>query len=143
MILTGDLAQLPPVGMTESLAMNPERLRQIGLNPICFSLEVPVRQAAESGILNNATIIRQFLYSGFPVENFALYVNDFPDVEAVSSADLADRLAASWSEVGQDETIIITRSNKRANNQKTTIIGAGKTLFGISLPMERWPRWHG
>lgn len=116
MILTGDLAQLPPVGMTESLAMNPERLRQIGLNPICFSLEVPVRQAAESGILNNATIIRQFLYSGFPVENFALYVNDFPDVEAVSSADLADRLAASWSEVGQDETIIITRSNKRANN---------------------------
>ena len=126
-----------------------------------------MRQAAESGILNNATIIRQFLYSGFPVENFALYVNDFPDVEAVSSADLADRLAASWSEVGQDETIIITRSNKRANNfnkairnmvmyaeeplqqgdrpviSKTTIIGAGKTLFGISLPMERWPRWHG
>ena len=40
MILIGDLAQLPPVGMTESLAMNPERLRQIGLNPICFSLEV-------------------------------------------------------------------------------------------------------
>ena len=37
-------------------------------------------------------------------------------MEAVSSADLADRLAASWSEVGQDETIIITRSNKRANN---------------------------
>lgn len=116
MILVGDLAQLPPVGMTDSPAMNPERLRQIGLNPITFSLDVPVRQSAGSGILYNATIVRQFLFSGLPSESFTLYAKDYPDVSVISSADLADALSDSWSSVGQDETLIVTRSNKRANN---------------------------
>ena len=48
MILVGDLAQLPPVGQTDSPAMNPDRLKSIGLNPICFSLDKPARQAADS-----------------------------------------------------------------------------------------------
>ncbi len=116
MILVGDLAQLPPVGMSESPAMNPQRLRQIGLNPITFSLDLPVRQGAGSGILYNATNVRHFLFSDYPPENFSLYVNGFPDVEVVSSADLADRLSESWSSVGAEETLIVTRSNKRANN---------------------------
>lgn len=116
MILVGDLAQLPPVGMQESPAMNPERLRQIGLNPISFSLDLPARQAAGSGILNNATVVRQFLFSEFPPENFSLYASEFPDVEVISSSDLADSLADSWGSVGKEETLIVTRSNKRANN---------------------------
>ncbi|MDE6444726.1 MAG: AAA family ATPase, partial [Muribaculaceae bacterium] len=58
MILVGDTAQLPPVGQKESLAMNPERLQKIGLNPIRFTLDKPVRQAAGSGILHNATLVR-------------------------------------------------------------------------------------
>lgn len=116
MVLVGDLAQLPPVGMTDSPAMNPERLRQIGLNPVTFSLDVPVRQAAGSGILYNATIIRQFLYSNFPSENFSLYVRNFADVTVVDPRELADYLSSSWSSVGVEETLIVTRSNKRANN---------------------------
>lgn len=116
MILVGDTAQLPPVGMTDSPAMNPDRLKQIGLNPICFTLDVPVRQTAGSGILYNATIVRQFLFSGFPPENFSIRTSGFPDVTVVSSSELADFLSDSWSQVGQEETLIVTRSNKRANN---------------------------
>ena len=116
MILVGDLAQLPPVGQTESPAMNPERLRQIGLNPVTFTLDVPVRQTAGSGILHNATIVRQFLFSNFPPENFRLQTNSFPDVSVISSQELADSLSDSWGLVGKEETLIVTRSNKRANN---------------------------
>ena len=116
MIFVGDVAQLPPVGMSESPAMNPERLRQINLNPITFSLDIPARQTAGSGILYNATIVRQFLFSGFPPENFQLYASGFPDVRAISSAELAEELSDSWGMVGRDETLIVTRSNKRANN---------------------------
>ncbi len=116
MILVGDLAQLPPVGQSDSPAMNPERLRQLGLNPITFSLDLPVRQSAASGILHNATVIRSFLFGGYNNNDFALSVSKFPDVETVSSRDLADYLGASWGLVGQDETLIVTRSNKRANN---------------------------
>lgn len=116
MILVGDIAQLPPVGMSESPAMNPDRLRQIGLNPVQFSLEEPARQAEGSGILFNATIIRQFLFSNFPPENFTFHTDGYPDVKIVSSSDLADYLSDSWSTVGVEETLIVTRSNKRANN---------------------------
>ncbi len=116
MILVGDIAQLPPVGMTESPAMNPDRLASLGLNPITFSLDRPVRQSAESGILYNATVIRQFLFSGFPAEKFTMYAGRYPDVTVVSSSELADYLSDSWSTVGVEETLIVTRSNKRANN---------------------------
>lgn len=116
MILVGDLAQLPPVGQSDSPAMNPERLRQIGLNPVCFTLDLPVRQTAGSGILYNATIIRQFLFNKFDKDEFRLYIREFPDIAKVSSQELAESLSDSWSHVGQDETLIVTRSNRRANN---------------------------
>lgn len=115
MIFVGDEAQLPPVGQTQSTAMNPERLRDFGLNPRRFSLELPVRQAAMSGIIHNATYMRQKLFfPGFKGPD-AIFVKEFPDVKAISSEELADELSTSWSEVGEDETLIITRSNRRAN----------------------------
>lgn len=116
MILVGDTAQLPPVGQSESLAMNPERLIKIGLNPIRFSLDQPVRQTAGSGILYNATLVRKALLSNRPKESFFLSVSKFPDISVISSGELADALSDSWGLVGQEETLIITRSNKRANN---------------------------
>lgn len=116
MILVGDVAQLPPVGQSESMAMNADRLSQIGLNPIRFSLDKPVRQAQESGILHNATIVRQALFSNLPPEKFALSVGGFPDISVISSNELADTLSDSWGSVGVEETIIVTRSNRRANN---------------------------
>lgn len=116
LMLVGDEAQLPPVGQTSSTAMNPDRLRSLGLDPICFSLEIPVRQDIESGIIRNATYIRYLLTHPEKDAPPELYVRGYPEVEAVSSKDLADRLAESWSKAGADETLIVTRSNKRANN---------------------------
>lgn len=121
MILVGDVAQLPPVGQSESPAMNFDRLIQVGLNPVGYSLEIPVRQSAESGVLHNATVARSFLSGKYPIDKFAFYLRGFQDIEAISSRDLADMLSDSWSEAGQDETIIITRSNRRANDYNRAI----------------------
>lgn len=122
MILVGDKAQLPPVGQTDSPAMNLERLKQTGLAPFSHTLDVPVRQAAESGILYNATMVRHILdrllagnVSGLKPGQLPLKLTGFPDIHAVSSIDLADQISSSWSTVGAEETLIITRSNGRAN----------------------------
>lgn len=116
MILVGDVAQLPPVGQERSSAMDPDRLKNLGLNPTRFSLELPVRQAALCGIIRNATYLRNKLF----IPDFdgpdAIFAHEFPDVEVISSEELADELANSWNEVGEDETLIITRSNRRAND---------------------------
>lgn len=116
MMLVGDEAQLPPVGQVESTAMKPERLRQLGLNPVCAVLDIPARQAAGSGIVHNATIVRQLLFNSVPGLPVALEVTGFPEVVPVSSVELAEVLADSYAAVGEEETIIVTRSNKRANN---------------------------
>ncbi|MDE6254922.1 MAG: AAA family ATPase [Muribaculaceae bacterium] len=107
MILVGDEAQLPPVGQTSSSAMNPERLRGMGLSPVTHSLDLPVRQAAMSGIIHNATYLRQKLFYPDSDAPDALFIKDFPDVVALSSEDLAESLATSHAEVGEDETLII------------------------------------
>lgn len=114
-IFVGDVAQLPPVGHSDSPAMNLVRLRQLGLYPTAFNLRNSMRQARESGILANATAIRRFLF-GRPSVHFHLKASGFADVETVSPADLADFLSSSWATAGAEETIIISRSNRRANN---------------------------
>ena len=121
MILVGDSAQLPPVGQTISHAMDIDRLRQLGLIPIYCSLQEPVRQASESGILYNATIIRQFLTNNYPIEKFSIYKERFKDIRFVDPGEMLDELSSSWATVGKDETIVITRSNYRANIINNTI----------------------
>lgn len=120
-IFVGDEAQLPPVGMETSPAMDPQRYRKMGMDPIHFTLDTPMRQTEGSGILSNATLIRRRMTAppGSPLPE--LLVKGFDDVEVVSSADLADSLSDSWSAVGGDETIIITRSNSRANKYNQAI----------------------
>ena len=114
LILVGDIAQLPPVGQSDSPAMMPERLRQLGLDPIQYVLERPVRQAVASGILYNAVRIRNCMIKN-PLPIPKIWANGFADVEVVSSEFFVERLTDSYSEVGEEETIVITRSNKRAN----------------------------
>lgn len=116
MVLIGDEAQLPPVGQEFATAMNPERLKQLGLTPICTTLDVPLRQASDSGIVHNATLVRSFLFNDPLPSEVSLELSGFPDIMAVSSLELAELLADSYSQVGQDETLIITRSNRRAND---------------------------
>ena len=116
LLLVGDEAQLPPVGQRDSTAMRRERLVELGLDPIRFVLDVPARQKEDSGIVHNATLVRQkmeALDSGVPLW---LEATGFPDVEVVDPRELPDKLSDSYSEVGQEETLVITRSNWRAND---------------------------
>lgn len=116
MILVGDEAQLPPVGQTGSLALDATRLAELGLEPVEFTLDIPVRQESGSGIIINATNVRHWLHYPPSQGKPELHVSPYDDVRVVSTADLADELSASWSMVGLDETLVVTRSNRRANN---------------------------
>ncbi len=115
LMLVGDTAQLPPVGEELSPALNPEKLRAYGLSVETASLTEVVRQAEESGILWNATSLRRLLaegqLGGFP----RLRTRGFTDVRLMPGSELIDALEDSYYQHGTDQTIVVTRSNKRAN----------------------------
>ncbi len=109
LLLIGDHAQLPPVGETESPALMTSVLKGYGLLVSECTLNEVLRQSEDSGILFNATIIRN-MTSGMPQIQFG-----FPDIHRVAGDELIETLASSYSRVGMDETLVVTRSNKRAN----------------------------
>ena len=114
LILIGDEAQLPPVGEEESPALSNDILEGYGLSVTDFTLRQVVRQAQSSGILWNATLLRTLLSDGI-IYNFPrLRTTSFSDICVVSGEELIESLEDSYSEVGKDETLIVTRSNKRA-----------------------------
>ena len=137
MILVGDSAQLPPVGQSSSHAMEVDRIKSLGLNPYYFTLQQPARQTSESGILYNATMIRNLLLSDGSIHNFAIHQKGFPDVKIVETNEMLDDLSSSWASVGQDETIVITRSNYRANIINNTI---RKFLLDADAPLVKGER---
>ena len=114
LILVGDEAQLPPVGETESPALSTELLEGYGLTVMEYTLRQVVRQAQESGILWNATALRQMLTEGEVYSFPRLRTRGFADIRTVSGEELLESLEDSYGEVGRDETIVVTRSNKRA-----------------------------
>jgi ATP-dependent exoDNAse (exonuclease V) alpha subunit len=114
LILIGDTAQLPPVGLDLSPALNPAYLSQGGLKVQDVFLSDVVRQSEESGILKNATIIRSMIEAGetgLP----KLELDGFPDVERIDGTNLIEELENAYSRYGEHDTIVISRSNKRAN----------------------------
>ncbi|MDL2220959.1 AAA family ATPase [Parabacteroides sp. OttesenSCG-928-N08] len=114
LILMGDVAQLPPVMQTESPALNAEVLRGYGLEVSEVTLTQIVRQSEDSGVLFNATQLREALRS-HTVEAFPLLATKgFADVRKVDGSDLIEEIGSAYSRDGVDDTIIITRSNKRA-----------------------------
>jgi exodeoxyribonuclease-5 len=113
LILLGDTAQLPPVGSTESPAMTPEAFRQMGLKVNRATITRTVRQQKQSGILYNATWLRRAMMN-VPIPEPTLFVSPFDDVEVVEPEELEDELGMSFSEYGEEQTIMITRSNRRA-----------------------------
>lgn len=113
MILLGDTAQLPPVGSSESPAMNVEVLKGFGLRVTRAVLTAVVRQASESGILYNATWLRRAMGRN-PLPEPRLFINQFTDVDVVTGEDLADELSVAYNACGITGTLIVTRSNKRA-----------------------------
>ena len=115
MLLVGDKAQLPPVGEEESPALRSDVLRAYGLTVYECDLNEVLRQSQDSGILYNATVIRQMITHDEVTQLPKIRFKGFADISIVSGDELIERLASSYSEVGIDETMVITRSNKRAN----------------------------
>ena len=115
LMLIGDKAQLPPVGEQESPALMASVLRGYGMKVYECDLNQVLRQSEDSGILWNATSIRNLSLVTHHLSLPQIRLNGFADVQVVSGDELIESLASSYSRVGMDETIVVTRSNKRAN----------------------------
>lgn len=115
LLLIGDTAQLPPVKLTISPALDKDLLaNHYNKEVISIELDEVVRQREESGILVNATAIRDALDNGF-YESFR-FTAAYPDViRPMDGQELMDAINDSYSELGNEETVVIVRSNKRAN----------------------------
>jgi len=114
LILMGDVAQLPPVGQTESPALNTSVLNGYNLCVTEIMLTQIVRQAQDSGILFNATRIREALRTNAVEIYPTLLFKGFNDIRKLSGEDLIEELTSAYHTDGIEETMIITRSNKRA-----------------------------
>ena len=114
LMLVGDSAQLPPVGEQLSPALNPQVLSGYGLRVRQAALTQVLRQVDDSGILWNATMLRQLISSDEMASFPRFRISSFPDVRVVNGEDLVEVLEDSYYRCGEDQTIVITRSNKRA-----------------------------
>ncbi len=114
MLLIGDTAQLPPVGEDESPALIPEILYGYGATLFECDLSEVLRQEQESGILYNATAIRSLIQHEEATELPKLRFRGFSDIISLPGNEIIDTLSSSYSRVGIDDTIVITRSNKNA-----------------------------
>jgi len=116
LLLIGDKAQLPPVKSDLSPALDAEQLDLIYNKRVtAIELDEVVRQGQESGILSNATRIREVLDNAF-YESFQFNLNGFKDIiRLIDGQEVMDAINDSYSEHGHEETAIIVRSNKRAN----------------------------
>ena len=140
MLLVGDCAQLPPVGEEEAPALHAEVLEAMGLKVYECDLREVLRQSQDSGILVNATYIRSLTpapsprrgeillqsdsgldFSKFSCDNLLkvglprIRFKGFADIVMVPGDELVERISSSYADVGMDETMVVTRSNKRAN----------------------------
>ena len=114
LLLLGDTAQLPPVMQPHSPALERDKLLGYGLKVHDFTLTHVVRQALESGILHNATLLRQQLVDERTSEFPHFELDGFTDIRKLNGMDLIDEIQRSYDGVGVEDTIVVTRSNKRA-----------------------------
>ncbi len=116
LILVGDAAQLPPVGLDESPALSPEYME--GFGGVSYAtLTTVVRQAEGSGILLNATHLRTLLDSmedPIGLSDLALRGEGFPDFRRIGGGELLETLSDAYDKYGTDEVAVLCRSNKRA-----------------------------
>ncbi len=115
MMLIGDKAQLPPVGEEESPALSASFIQGYGMRVYEADLNQVLRQSEDSGILWNATRIRSQESGVRSLSLPQIRLKGFADVCVVPGDELIESLSDSYSHVGMDETMVITRSNKRAN----------------------------
>ena len=119
MILIGDSAQLPPVGLDASPALSKDYMAMMG-GTVFAELSTVVRQQQESGILYNATSVRQVMSEldygpgVMDVCDLGLETEPFDDIERISGGELIEKISDAYSRYGEDETVILCRSNRRA-----------------------------
>lgn len=119
LMLVGDGAQLPPVGRDDSPALDPGRMGVYG-GVEYASMDDVVRQEAQSGILFNATLVRMMIENR--IDDIPMFRTEgFGDVATVDGSDFTEKLEECYSRYGRDETIVITRSNKRAGRFNESI----------------------
>lgn len=115
LLLMGDTAQLPPVGEELSPALFPDALRGYGLTVWETELTQVVRQDQDSGILWNATQLRHMLAEEDCFALPKIKISGFADIKALPGDELIETLNSCYTHDGLDDTIVISRSNKRAN----------------------------
>ena len=121
LVLLGDSAQLPPVSQPESPALDLSVLQGYGLEVQSMTLTEVVRQAKTSGILTNATLLRKKIEKGQTGDFPKLSAQTGADVQVVNGEDLLETIQDAYYRDGLEETIVITRSNKRANGYNNAI----------------------
>jgi exodeoxyribonuclease-5 len=116
LLLIGDTAQLPPVKLDMSPALEKKTLvNYYNKEVIELELDEVMRQQKDSGILVNATRLRDRLEDGF-FEDFKFSEMIYPDViRPLDGQEIMDAISDSYSELGNEDTVVIVRSNKRAN----------------------------
>ena len=118
-ILIGDSAQLPPIGLDASPALSRDYMVMMG-GTVFAELKTVVRQHKESGILYNATLLRQLIGESdygsgeIDISDLGLEIKTFDDIERVSGGELIEKITDAYSIYGEDDTMILCRSNKRA-----------------------------
>ena len=121
MILIGDSAQLPPIGLDCSPALSRDYMQMMG-GVSYATLTTVVRQQNESGILYNATLLRNLIESQeVDFDTLGLHTEGFSDVERIGGGELIEKITDAYSHYGEDETIILCRSNRRANRYNAGI----------------------
>ena len=115
LLLMGDTAQLPPVGEEQSPALFADALRGYGLEVMEVDLTQVVRQEQQSGILWNATRLRRLIAEEECYSLPKIKVEGFADIRVLPGNELIEELNACYDRDGLDETIVVCRSNKRAN----------------------------
>jgi exodeoxyribonuclease-5 len=114
LIITGDTAQLPPVGSTLSPALDPAALKEYGFSLITSELKQVVRQSEDSGILMNATQVRLQIAENDLVKPSVNNIS-YSDVIRISGEELIEELSVSYGTCGIEGTIVVVNSNKQAN----------------------------
>ena len=114
LIILGDTAQLPPVGLNISPALDKSKLEYFGPAVNEYMLTDVIRQAQSSGILANATSLREQI-SSCTTHIPCIKLNGFTDILRISGDEILEEIANCYNSYGIENTIIISRSNKRAN----------------------------
>jgi len=116
LLLLGDDAQLPPVGSSVSPALQGDYMQKYGLEVSCSVLTEVARQALDSGILANASSVRPVALGEVSLPHSTWDIlKEAADCEYITGSEVAEKLEHSYNEVGAEEVMLLTRTNKRTN----------------------------